>query len=107
MPTDRIIDGISLRPVLLGESKKLSRDAIFFYRDDLIYAVRVGPYKAHFITRSGNSQNNQSLIVLKVMDSIHLFTTLHHFCIMLKKIPLRNTLLILQISQISNKWSLL
>jgi len=53
LPTDRIIDGVSLRSILTGKQKKMARDALFFYRDDLIYAVRLGPYKAHFITRSG------------------------------------------------------
>src|SRR5690606_27481903 len=28
------------------------RDVMFFYRDTQLYAVRKGPWKAHFVTRS-------------------------------------------------------
>jgi arylsulfatase A-like enzyme len=52
IPSDRIMDGFDLSPVLLGDSLS-PREIMFFYRGTRIFAVRKGPYKAHFITRSG------------------------------------------------------
>jgi len=51
VPTDRILDGFDLRPVLSSTGRS-PRDTVFYYRGTQLYAVRKGPYKAHFITRS-------------------------------------------------------
>jgi arylsulfatase A-like enzyme len=50
VPRDRPLDGLDLTPVLTGKGKS-PRDAMFFYRDTKLYAVRKGPFKAHFVTR--------------------------------------------------------
>ncbi len=50
-PSDRIVDGLDLRPVLFGKGPS-PRDTMFYYRGTQLYAVRKGPYKAHFITQS-------------------------------------------------------
>ncbi len=50
-PTDRVVDGLDLRPVLFGRGPS-PRDTMFYYRGARLYAVRKGPYKAHFITQS-------------------------------------------------------
>nr|KAI8743502.1 N-acetylgalactosamine-6-sulfatase-like [Biomphalaria glabrata] len=52
LPTDRPIDGISLKDVLLN-GKTIERP-IFYYRGDLLMAVRVGQYKAHLWTWSNS-----------------------------------------------------
>ena len=52
VPSDRTMDGFDLGPALFGGSSS-PRDIMFFYRGIRIFAVRKGPYKAHFITRSG------------------------------------------------------
>jgi len=52
VPDDRIVDGMDLSPVLF-EGKESPRKEMFFYRGDRLYAVRLGDYKAHFITQSG------------------------------------------------------
>lgn len=52
VPSDRTMDGFDLGPALFGDSPS-PRDIMFFYRGTRIFAVRKGPYKAHFITRSG------------------------------------------------------
>ncbi len=52
LPTDRVMDGVDLAPVLFGTGKSL-RDTVFFYRGDELFAVRKGPYKAHFLTAPG------------------------------------------------------
>ena len=50
LPTDRVIDGEDLSPVLLGTGPS-PRDTMFYYRGTKLYAVRHGAYKAHFITK--------------------------------------------------------
>ena len=52
VPTDRTIDGESLLPVFLNPEAE-GRDHVFFYRGDQVFAVRQGPWKAHFTTQSG------------------------------------------------------
>ena len=58
LPTDRVIDSKSLLPVI-QERAPSPHDFMFHWRDDCpscvpprLYAVRKGPWKAHFITRS-------------------------------------------------------
>jgi arylsulfatase A len=51
-PSDRVLDGYDLSPVLRGEGRS-PRDAMFFYRGQEIFAARVGPFKAHYVTQSG------------------------------------------------------
>ncbi|GFS03735.1 N-acetylgalactosamine-6-sulfatase [Elysia marginata] len=47
-PKDRVLDGISLKGMLLNQT--LVDRPIFYYRGDLLMAVRVGQYKAHLWT---------------------------------------------------------
>jgi len=49
-PSDRVLDGLDISPALLGTGPS-PRQTMFFYRDTKLYAVRHGPYKAHFITQ--------------------------------------------------------
>lgn len=51
VPRDRVIDGVSLVPLLTGAGPS-TRKSFFYYRGTQLYAVRKGPYKAHFITKS-------------------------------------------------------
>jgi arylsulfatase A-like enzyme len=50
VPGDRILDGMDISPALLGTGPS-PRGLMFFYRGVQLYAVRKGPFKAHFITR--------------------------------------------------------
>jgi arylsulfatase A-like enzyme len=50
LPEDRVWDGYDLTPVLTKTGKS-PRDVMFYYRESELYAVRQGPWKAHFITR--------------------------------------------------------
>ncbi len=52
VPTDRVVDGLDLRPALFGTGPS-PRKTMFYYRGTELFAVRKGPYKAHFITQSG------------------------------------------------------
>ncbi|MDC0274077.1 sulfatase [Planctomycetaceae bacterium] len=49
LPTDRVVDGVDIRPALMGTGPS-PRDSLIYYRGEQIYAVRQGPWKAHFIT---------------------------------------------------------
>ena len=51
-PSDRVLDGYDLGPVLRGDGESL-RDHMVYYRGREIFAARVGPFKAHFTTQSG------------------------------------------------------
>ncbi|MCH2367829.1 MAG: arylsulfatase, partial [Planctomycetes bacterium] len=50
-PGARILDGYDLSPLLLGKTDKGPRDRVFYWREEKLYAIRVGPWKAHFITQ--------------------------------------------------------
>jgi arylsulfatase A-like enzyme len=52
VPADRVIDGVDIRPLLFGTGPS-DRKVFFYYRGTKLYAVRKGPFKAHFVTRSG------------------------------------------------------
>jgi len=51
VPSDRVIDGVDMRPVLFGGKSLVN--AVFLYRNADFYAVRYGSWKAHFQTQSG------------------------------------------------------
>ncbi len=50
MPTDRIMDSHDLSPVLRGTGPS-PREDMFYYRGAQVFAVRRGPFKAHFQTK--------------------------------------------------------
>src|SRR5258708_3193426 len=52
VPTDRIIDGLDLAPVLFKNAAS-PRRVFFYYRGAQLQAVRNSAFKAHLITRSG------------------------------------------------------
>jgi arylsulfatase A-like enzyme len=52
VPFDLSLDSADLSPALKGEGPS-PRRAMFFYRGTEIFAVRRGPFKAHFLTQSG------------------------------------------------------
>lgn len=49
-PADRTLDGYDLSKLLTGESETSPRETVFYWRSSKLYAVRHGPWKAHFIT---------------------------------------------------------
>ena len=60
VPGDRVVDGVDLSPALFGKGK-VKRDTYFYYRGQKLYAVRKGPWKAHYLTRDayGRSKEEQ------------------------------------------------
>ena len=55
IPTDRVIDGVDIRPLLFGTGS-VTRDAYFYYRGTQLFAVRQGEFKAHYFTQPGYRQ---------------------------------------------------
>ncbi len=55
VPTDRPIDGVDMAPILFGNGKS-KRLVEYYYYGDQVYAVRKGPFKAHFTTHDGYSK---------------------------------------------------
>jgi len=52
LPTDRTMDSLDLSGAFTrGQASR--RDTMLFYRDEQLYAVRKGPWKAHFTTQPG------------------------------------------------------
>lgn len=49
VPDDRVVDGMDLSPVLLGQGPS-PREVMFYYRGYQLMAVRMGAWKAHFVT---------------------------------------------------------
>ncbi len=55
LPSDREYDGVDLSDTLLSGAPS-PRDHLFYWRLQDVYAVRKGPYKAHFTTTASFSQ---------------------------------------------------
>lgn len=55
VPDDRIVDGVNLTPVLLGEGNS-PRDEMLFYRGATLYAARKDNFKAHYIIEGAYGQ---------------------------------------------------
>ncbi len=51
LPDGLQLDGYDLSDVLRGTVKDSPRDRLFYWRQEQLYAVRLGPWKAHFITQ--------------------------------------------------------
>jgi arylsulfatase A len=52
LPKGREIDGKDLSPVLFGTGE-VPRELYAYYRGERLFAARMGPWKAHFITQPG------------------------------------------------------
>lgn len=54
-PTDRVLDGYNLTPVLEGSGPS-PRQEMFFYRGTRLFAVRHARFKLHYVTQEGYVQ---------------------------------------------------
>jgi arylsulfatase A-like enzyme len=52
MPSDRVIDGVDMSPILFGSGQS-KRDLMIYYRGDELFAIRKGPFKMHIQTAPG------------------------------------------------------
>ena len=55
LPTDRTLDSLDIRGMLLGTGESL-RKSHLYYRGRQLMAARLGPWKAHFMTQAGYGQ---------------------------------------------------
>jgi arylsulfatase A-like enzyme len=55
MPKDRVYDGTNLIPLLTGKQPEV-RKMIYYYNRSDSFAIRKGPWKAHFITKPSYSK---------------------------------------------------
>lgn len=53
LPRDRSIDGQDISPLLFQKDATPEHTPFFYYRGSRLFAVRMGEWKAHFITQSG------------------------------------------------------
>jgi len=58
VPGDRVYDGQDISPAFFGTGNS-GRDVVFYYRGTRIFAVRKGPYKAHFITKTAYGRDDE------------------------------------------------
>ena len=58
IPDDRVIDGQDLTPALLGQGPS-PRDDMLYYRGTTLFAVRKGPFKAHFLTQPAYGEGSK------------------------------------------------
>ncbi|CAG5018801.1 N-acetylgalactosamine-6-O-sulfatase [Dyadobacter sp. CECT 9275] len=60
MPSDRVYDGFDISPVIFGTGIN-PRSEVVYYRDTQVFAIRVGAYKAHFITQDEYGSNDRTI----------------------------------------------
>jgi arylsulfatase A-like enzyme len=60
VPTDRVYDGYDISPVIFGTGEN-PRKEVIYYRDTDVFAIRVGSYKAHFITQDEYGSNDKTI----------------------------------------------
>ncbi len=58
LPTDRVLDSFDIRDVLLGTGPS-PRQSFFYYRGTRLMAVRMGRWKAHFMTQPAYGLPNE------------------------------------------------
>jgi arylsulfatase A len=54
IPIDRVLDGVDITDVLFNKKDNV-RDIVYYYINANLYALRKGPWKAHFITHASYS----------------------------------------------------
>ena len=61
-PKDRIIDGKDVRPLLFGEENASTpHDAFFYYRKDVLEAIRSGKWKLHLHREPPRDKGNPTV----------------------------------------------
>ena len=66
IPTDRTLDGKDIWLVLSGSShEKSPHEAFYYYRGDMLSAVRAGPWKLHVSSASGKKETFRGLFNLE------------------------------------------
>jgi arylsulfatase A-like enzyme len=61
LPADRPLDAYDIGPALLGTGEN-ERDSVLYYRQRDLYAIRLGAWKAHFITQGAYGQGRERTV---------------------------------------------
>ena len=91
IPKDRQLDSYDLGPRLF-ENNPTSRNHIFYYRGNELYAVRFGEYKAHYITQGeyglygGKKNHNPPLLYNLNKDASEKYNISKEYPDVIKKI---------------------
>ncbi|PYJ06775.1 MAG: arylsulfatase [Verrucomicrobia bacterium] len=64
IPSDRTMDGVDLAPILFNAGPS-RRDTMIYYRGDELFALRKGPFKAHFHTAPGYASPGHPMLFEK------------------------------------------
>jgi arylsulfatase A-like enzyme len=70
-PSDRIIDGKSIWPLMQGApGAKSPHEAFYYYRDDRLQAVRSGPWKLHVYRPEWKELSERSPLLFNLHEDI-------------------------------------
>jgi arylsulfatase A len=61
IPTDRVVDGKDISKMLMGKGKS-PRNAVYYYRGTRLMAMRLGQWKAHFISQESYTRNRVATV---------------------------------------------
>ena len=61
LPTDRVVDGQDISGALMGKSKS-PRNVVYYYRGTRLMALRLGKWKAHFISQDSYVRNSKPIV---------------------------------------------
>jgi arylsulfatase A-like enzyme len=61
LPTDRVVDGKDLSAMLMGKAKS-PRNQVYYYRGTRLMALRMGQWKAHFISQDSYVRNSKAVV---------------------------------------------
>src|SRR5690606_6215365 len=67
----RMYDGVDIVPLLTGQKKEV-RNVVYYYHADNLRAIRMGPWKAHYITKPSYSSEPA------INHEVPLLFNLHH-----------------------------
>lgn len=72
VPTDRVIDGKNISPLLTGQSKESPHEALFYFNSNRLEAVRSGPWKMA-IAPQGDGKGNKTKPLPASLDAPRLY----------------------------------
>jgi arylsulfatase A-like enzyme len=69
LPADNLLDGYDILPILKGEKENI-RELVYFYNQSDLFAIRKGPWKAHFTTKPSYSPEPATQHVLPLLYNL-------------------------------------
>lgn len=69
LPNGLVLDGSDISPVLFGKADKV-REVLPYYINENLYAIRKGPWKAHFVTHASYSPEAPKVLEAPLLYNI-------------------------------------